>query len=80
MIIETLSLKEGAGREIRRLHDKVQHHLRTLKSMGKGPPGPFIMSVLELKLNTVAETLSRYDGSYLLQRSVRVFEHACSSA
>ena len=51
MIVEIPPLKEGTGREIRRLHDKVQQHLRALKSMGKEPPGSFITSVLELKLD-----------------------------
>ncbi len=48
MIIETPSLKDGTGKEIRRLHDKVQQHLRALKAMRMEPPGPFITSVLEL--------------------------------
>ena len=50
-IVETPPLKEGTGRELRRLHDKVQQHLRALKAMGSESPGPFITSILELKLD-----------------------------
>ena len=50
-ILEAPSLKEGNGRELRRLHDTVQQHLRALKAMGCEAPGPFITSVLELKLD-----------------------------
>lgn len=49
---EVPGLKEGTGREIRRFHDTVQQHLRALKSMGHEPSGPFITSILELKLDT----------------------------
>ena len=51
MILETPSIKEGTGREIRRLHDTVQQHLRALKAMDCEPSGPFITSILELKLD-----------------------------
>ena len=51
-ILEAPSLKEGTGHEIRRLHDTVQQHLRALKSMGCEPSGPFITSILELKLDS----------------------------
>ena len=51
-ILEAPSLKEGTGREIRRLHDTVQQHLRALKLMGCKPSGPFITSILELKLDS----------------------------
>lgn len=50
-IVDTPSLKEGAGKELRQLHDVVQQHLRALKSLGHDPPGPFITSLLELKLD-----------------------------
>ena len=52
MILEAPSLKEGTGKELRRLHDTVQQHLRALKAMDHEPPGPFVTSVLELKLDT----------------------------
>ena len=37
---------------MRRLHDTVQQHLRALKAMDYEPPGPFVTSILELKLDT----------------------------
>ena len=52
MILEAAPLKEGGGRELRRLHDTVQQHLRALKAMVYEPYGPFIMPILELKLDT----------------------------
>ena len=52
MILETAPLKEGTGRELRRLYDTVQQHLRALKAMDYEPSGPFITSILELKLDT----------------------------
>lgn len=39
------------GRELRCLHDTVQQRLHALKSMGHDPPGPFITSMLELKVD-----------------------------
>ena len=52
MILEAPALKEGTGKELRRLHDTVQQHLRALKAMDYEPSGPFITSTLELKLDT----------------------------
>ena len=52
VILEAPQLKEGNGKELRRLHDTVQQHLRALKAMGCAAPGPFITSVLELKLDS----------------------------
>ena len=52
LILEAPPLKEGTGKELRRLHDIVTQHLRALKSMEYDPSGPFITSVLELKLDT----------------------------
>ena len=51
LILEAPSLKEGTGKELRRLHDTVQQHLRALKAMDCEAPGPFVTSVLELKLD-----------------------------
>ena len=51
MILEATPLKDGTGKEVRRLHDIVQQHLRALKAMDYEPAGPFITSVLELKLD-----------------------------
>ena len=57
MSLEALPLKDGSGKELLRLHDVVQQHLRALKAMEYEPSGYFIMSVLELKLdvNTMFE-------------------------
>ena len=51
MILETPSLKDGSGKELRRLHDTVQQHLHALKAMGHEPSAAFITSMLELKLD-----------------------------
>ena len=57
MILEAPQLTEGNGKELWRLHDVVQQHLRALKAMDCEPPGPFVTSILELKLdqNTMFE-------------------------
>ena len=52
MISEVPALRDGTGKELRRLHDTAQQHLRALKAMGHEPPGPFITSRLELKLDS----------------------------
>ena len=52
MILEATSLRDGTGKELCRLHDVVQQHLRALKAMEYEPSGSFITSVLELKLDT----------------------------
>jgi len=52
MILNAPPLKDGSGRELRKLHDTVLQHLRALKAMGYEPSGPFITSALELKLDT----------------------------
>ena len=52
-ILNAPSLKEGSGKELRNLHDTVQQHLRALKAMDYEPSGPFITSILELKLDTM---------------------------
>ena len=49
-IVEAPSLKDGSGKELRRLHDTVQQHLRGLKAMRSEPDESFITSVVELKL------------------------------
>lgn len=52
MILDAPAIKYGTGKELRRLHDTAQQHLRALKAMDYEPPGAFITSVLELKLDT----------------------------
>ena len=49
------SLKEGTGKELRHLHDIVTHHLCALKSMDYDQSGPFITSMLELKLDATTQ-------------------------
>ena len=58
MILEAPALKDGSGKELRRLHDTVQQHIRALKAMDYEPSGPFITSVLELKLDV--DTMSEW--------------------
>ena len=50
-IIKAPSLRDGSGKDLRRFHDTMQQHLRALKAMGHEPPGPFLTSLLELKLD-----------------------------
>ena len=50
-ILDTPPLKEGNGKELRRLHDTVQQHVRALKTLGCDLPGKFITSIIELKLD-----------------------------
>ena len=52
MIMEALPLKNGTGKELHRLHDTVQQHIRALKAIDYEPSGHFITSVLELKLDS----------------------------
>ena len=52
MIMDASALKDGNGREVRRLHDTVQQHLCALKALGNEPSGPFVTPMLELKLGT----------------------------
>ena len=51
MILDAPAPKDGTGKELRKLQDTVQHHLRALKAMHYEPSGPFITSVLDLKLD-----------------------------
>ena len=52
MIVDTPPLKEGNGKELRRLHNNIQQHVRALKTLGCDLPGKFITSMIELKLDT----------------------------
>ena len=45
-----MPLREGHGKELRRLHDNIQQHVRALKTLGCDLPGKFITSMIELKL------------------------------
>ena len=50
-IIDAPSLRDGNGKELRKFHDTMQQHIRALKAMGHEPPGSFLTSLLELKLD-----------------------------
>ena len=50
-IVEIPTLKEGNGKELRRLHDVLSQHLRALRAMSCEPSGCFITSLIELKLD-----------------------------
>ena len=45
-------LKDGNGKELRRLHDSLIQHLRALKAMDYEPSGPFVTSLIELKFDS----------------------------
>ena len=49
MIMDAPVLKDGNGKEVRRLRDSVRQRLHALKALGNEP---FITSMLELKLDT----------------------------
>ena len=51
VIVEAPSLRDDSGKELRRLHDVANQHLRTLKTLGYEPSGEFITTILELKLD-----------------------------
>ena len=50
-IIELPPLKEGSGRELRKLYDTLQQHLRALDSADSEPFSQFITSLIQLKLD-----------------------------
>ena len=50
-ILNTPPVKDSSGKELRKLHDTIQQHLRALKSMEYDPSGPFLTSIIELKLH-----------------------------
>ena len=50
-ILNASPIKTGSSKELRRLHDTMNQHLRALKAMDYDPSEPFITSILELKLN-----------------------------
>ena len=51
MILDTPQIREGTGRELRRLHDVTQQHIRALTSMGQEPSPALVTSIIELKLD-----------------------------
>lgn len=50
-IVELPNLKDDSGRELCRLHDVLQQHLRALKAMDKEPSVSFITLLIEMKLD-----------------------------
>ena len=50
-ILDTHPLKDGNGKELRRLHDTLSQHLRALRAMDCEPSGPFVTSAIELKFD-----------------------------
>ena len=50
-IIEAPTIKDGSGRELRRLHDTLQQHLRALDAADCDPLSCFITSTIQLKLD-----------------------------
>ena len=51
VIMETPSLRDGSGKELRRLHDTLQQHLRALDAADCEPLSHFITSIIQLKLD-----------------------------
>ena len=51
MILDTHQVCDGSGRELRRLHNVVQQHIRALKSMEQELSPSFITSIIKLKLD-----------------------------
>ena len=49
-IVDSTSLKEGNAKELSHLENVVIQHLQALGTMDYDPSGPFIKSILELKL------------------------------
>ena len=64
-ILEAPALKDGNGRELQRLHDSINQHLRALSAMGQEPSGSFVTSLVELKLDgtTMFEWQKHSEGS-----------------
>ena len=52
MIMVAPPPRDGSGKELRRLHDTIQQHLHAKKAMDCEPSGPFVTSIIELKLDT----------------------------
>ncbi len=52
MIIETPSLRDDSGKELRRLHDVLHQHLRALDAVESEPHSRFITSMIQLKLDS----------------------------
>lgn len=51
VIMEITPLKHGSGKELRRLHDVLQQHLRALDAADCVPLSQFVTSIIQLKLD-----------------------------
>ena len=51
MLLDAPPVRDGSGRELRKLHDVSQQHICALKAMGQEPSPSFITSLIELKLD-----------------------------
>ncbi len=67
VIMDAPPLKDGSGKELRRLHDIIQQHLRALKSKCE-PSGSFLTSVIKLKLDV--DTLFEWQKHSLAQTEI----------
>ena len=67
-IVDAPSLRDGSGRELRRLHDVANQHLRALKTLGLDPSGEFVTSLLELKFDRI--TMCEWQKSTSDQKTV----------
>ena len=72
MIIDAPSVCDSSGKELRRLHDIAQQHIRALKSLGEEPSPAFITSVLELKLDS--NTMFEWQGHSQSQTEVPYYQ------
>ena len=50
-VIETPPLKDGNGKELRRIHDVINQHMRAINTMSSNSLEGFVTSVIELKLD-----------------------------
>ena len=50
--MDVTGLKKGSGPELKCLHDISSQHLRALKAMSYDPSGPFVTSLIKMKLDT----------------------------
>ena len=76
LIVDAPPLKEGNGKELRRLHDTIQQHVRALKTLGCDLPASFITSMIKLKLDV--DTLFEWQKHSQAASSVPPFQDLLS--
>ena len=69
-------LKDGTGKELRKLHDTILQHTRALKTMKHVPSKTFLTSLIELKLD--AGTLFEWQKHSQSQTNVPKYEDLLS--